>query len=218
VVHANSGRVADRTAALWIFVHGDSILVSVLPALLGFVQEAVRGIAPDAALAPEAMHHLFGDRITRTVGPSYQGYVERPDFRPLPSEQVHLLSERDRPALARLRDACDPTDWSNSGISLDSDPLFGYISQGNVLAVSGVIPWAPYAANPAVISHPESRGHGYGKAVASAAIAHILDQGSVVLFQTLLENRGAIRIATSLGCQEYARMMFVDLETNEGQQ
>ena len=41
LVHANPGRAADRNAA-WILVHGDSVLVSVPPALLQFVQEAIQ--------------------------------------------------------------------------------------------------------------------------------------------------------------------------------
>jgi GNAT superfamily N-acetyltransferase len=185
--------------------------VSVPPALRRFVQEAVQDFDAHALLTPDAIHDLFGNRVTRLVGPSYQGYVERPGFRPRPAEHVRLLSAPDRPAQERLRDACDPAEWEDSGISLDREPLFGYVSQGDVLAVAGVIPWSPYAANPAVITHPGSRGQGFGTAVVSAAMAHILDQGSVVLYQTLLENRAAVRMATALGCQEYARMMYIDL-------
>ena len=216
LVRANSGRVSGRSAA-WVFVCGDSCLVSVPPDLLGFVREAAQDLPPEAVLSPEVLHALFRGRITRTVGPSYQGYAERLDFRPLPCEQIRLLSGADRPALERLRGACDPAEWEDSGVSLDSEPLFGYVNQGSVLAVAGVILWSPYAANPAVLTHPGSRGQGCGTAVASAAMAHILDQGSVVLYQTLLQNRAAVRIAASLGCQEYARMMYAGLGSDEGQ-
>lgn len=209
-VHANSGRVAGRSAA-WIFVRSDSLLVSVPPDLLGFAREAVWDLSSDAALTREAIRDLFRDRVTRIVGPSYQGYAERAHFRPLPSKHVRPLSGRDRSALQRLREACDPMEWEDSGISLDSEALFGYVSQGNVLAVAGVIPWSSYAANLAVLTHPSWRRQGCGAAAVSAAMGHILDQRNVVLYQTLLQNVGAVRIAASLGCQEYARMLYVGL-------
>ena len=40
---------------------------------------------------------------------------------------------------------------------------------------------------------------------------HVLDQGQVVLYQTLLNNEGAVRIASRLGCTLYATTIYVSL-------
>ena len=48
--------------------------------------------------------------------------------------------------------------------------------------------------------------------LSSAVMDWILGQGSVVLYQTLLANQLAVRIAESLGCREYARMLYLGLE------
>lgn len=210
LVHANGGRVSGRNAA-WVFLHGDACLLSVPPDWLAPVREAAGDLSPDLLLRPDTLHSLFPGRVTRLVGPAYQGCAERRDFRPLPCERMRPLSAPDRPALERLREACDPAEWDDSGISPDSEPLFGYFDRDDLLAIAGIIPWSPCAANPAVLTHPAARGRGCGAAVASAAMAHILYQGSIVLYQTLLANRPAVRIAERLGCRQYARMIFVGL-------
>jgi hypothetical protein len=216
-VRPNSGRVAGRKAA-WVFARGGSCLLSVPPELVAVARKGVQGLSADAVLTEKALHALFGNRVTSVIGPSYQGYAEAQGFCPVPCEKVRMLSARDRPALARLRDACDPGEWADSGLSLEQVPLFGYVEDDDVIAVAGVIVWASYAAIPAVLTHSGSRGQGCGTAVASAAMACILDRGSVVLYQTLLATQAAVRIAASLGCREYARMMCVGLGSNGAHQ
>jgi RimJ/RimL family protein N-acetyltransferase len=223
-VHRNSGRVAGSDNAL-IFVHGDSCLISVPSGLVDVVRDRVADVdvdvdvkvkvkvSPEAIFAPKTIQKLFSGRIIeRMIGPSYQGYTERNHFRPVVCEKVRRMSNQDRSAIDRLVQACDPTDWEVSGIVLENEPLFGYVRDGEVIALAGIIPWAPDAADPGLITHPAFRGQGYGKAVASAAMAHILDQGNVVLYQTLVDNRPSVRIAQSLGCQQYAYMMFIALQ------
>lgn len=208
LVVPHSKKLSGRNAS-WIFVHEDTCVISVPPGLVDELHQKAIGIPIESIQSPDSTHALFGDRIRRTVGPAYQGYAEAEDFRPCTSHDVRSLSDSDRPLLQRLADACGPVEWQNSGINVDDENLFGCFGDGKIVAASGIIPWANYAANIGVITHPDYRRRGYGKAVASRAMQHILDQGDLVLYQTLVENVAAVRIAESLGCKAYAQTTYI---------
>jgi len=156
-------------------------------------------------------HGLFPQRVVRTVGPSYQGFAEADGFRSYQGPTVRRLSPSHRIEVRQLLSECAPQEREDSGLREDSEPLFAAFDGARLAALGGVLPWALYAANPGVIVLPLFRGRGFGKAVASAAVCYILAQGQVVLFQTLLSNHAAVAIADALGCQSYARMLYVGL-------
>jgi GNAT superfamily N-acetyltransferase len=67
------------------------------------------------------------------------------------------------------------------------------------------------AATIGVVTHPAYRGHGYGRAVVSAATGQGLEAGFIVLYQTLLANAPSVALATGLGYQPYATHLAVRL-------
>jgi GNAT superfamily N-acetyltransferase len=209
-VFPHSRKLAGRNAC-WVFLREGGCLVSAPPQLVAAITREAEGIAPAAMLEDESIRRLLGDRVARTVGPSYQGYAERADFRPFSGSPVRRLSESDGPAVREFLAGCERGEVEDSGLNGHGEPLFGCIDGGGLVALAGVLPWSPQAANPGVIVHPRHRGKGCGKAVTSAAMECILSQGQAVFFQTLLGNRAAVGIATTLGCREYARMMYVAL-------
>jgi GNAT superfamily N-acetyltransferase len=173
------------------------------------IQRYARDLEIHRVHESESIRRLFGNRIERTVGPSYQGVCESRDFRAAESPHVRRLVAGDRSSLERFISDCPKEDRDESGVDPDSEPLFGFIVGEELAAVGGIIPWAPYAANPAVITHPEHRGKGYATPVVSAVMNHIFGEGKAVLYQTLLSNVPAVRIAEKLGCRLYATMTFV---------
>ena len=144
--------------------------------------------------------------------------MEREDLHSTPCEHVQRLHPSDRAAVRALAEACAPTEWEDSGLAIDGDPLFGYFESERLLAVAGTIRWVPHAANPGAITHPNHRNKGLGKAVPSAAMSHILSEGDVELFQTLLNNHAPVNIAEALGCKLYTCVMYIGLTDIAGQQ
>jgi len=61
--------------------------------------------------------------------------------------------------------------------------------------MAGYRPWTEIAGDPCVITHPGFRGRGCGTAVVSAVMEQGLQEGRLLLYQTLEANRSAVKIA-----------------------
>jgi GNAT superfamily N-acetyltransferase len=206
----HGGRLSGPKA--WVFTHGESCLVSVPEKLVTIIRGRLTGVAIDRVHDEENIQAIFGDLIDSTIGPSYQGYLEREGFRRFDDPHVRRIRFEEKAKLHALKESCSTGNWEESGIDTDDPVLFGYFLHDEIVAASGFISWSKDAANPALIAHPDHRGKGFGKAVASAVIEHILDQGKIVLYQTLLSNTSAVRIAESLGCRMFGMMTFIHLK------
>jgi GNAT superfamily N-acetyltransferase len=200
---------------VWLFRHHASLCLSVPPASAEGVQAAVRAYTLERLFSGAGLQALFGPRLARIIGPAYQGYVERPQFRPAPHPGVRALSRADRVALQQLADACEADAWEHAGIAVDEPHVFGCFVDAQVVAAARYRPAWGDAATIGVVTHPGYRGHGYGRAVVSAATAQALEAGCIVLYQTLLANAPAVALATGLGYQLYATHLAVRLASED---
>jgi GNAT superfamily N-acetyltransferase len=137
--------------------------------------------------------------------------VERPSFRSVTHPAVRALFAADTAALRQLAAACDADAWEHSGITFDDPHLFGLIVDGLVVAAARGRPGWGETAHVGVVTHPDHRGRGYGRAVVSATTAQALAEGFIVLYQTALVNRPSVALATGLGYREYATHLAVRL-------
>ena len=208
VVVPHPQKLAGRKGA-WILSRGAKTAVIVPADMVADVALRSKNLPPAAMLERVAVVNVFGREISRLVGPSYQGFLERDGFRPSPDASVRPLTPDDRATVAKFLNARDEAERSDSGLTSDNPALFGRFEGETLVALGGILPWASYAANLGVIVHPLHRGRGFAKTVTSAVIEGILAQDKVVLYQTLLGNQAAVRLAASLGCEEYARMLYV---------
>lgn len=159
---------------------------------------------------------VFGSRIEKIVGPAYQGYVERRQFRSASHSGVRALSHADQEALHELADASVDDAWEHSGIVFDDPHIFGCFVDDRIVAAARYRrAWAE-TVHIGVVTHPAHRGRGYGRAVVSAATAEGLDAGFIVLYQTLLENAASVALATGLGYHPYATHLAVQLTSEDG--
>jgi predicted GNAT family acetyltransferase len=122
---------------------------------------------------------------------------------------VRKIVPKDQSSLKDLIQPCQPVEWEHSGLSVHDKHLFGCFLDGRLVAVAGNILWDPNTVNPGVITHPDHRGKGYGTAVVSAAVQRAIKHDHLVLYQTLLANTPAVKIAHSLGFQPYAQHVAV---------
>jgi GNAT superfamily N-acetyltransferase len=200
---------------VWLFRHHASLCLSVPSDSVQSVQTAVRANTVESLFSEAGVRGLLGSRIERIIGPAYYGYVERAQFRSAPHPGVRALSRADQAALHQLADACEMDAWEHSGITFDEAHVFGCFVDDRLVAAARYQSAWEETAHIGVVTHPAYRGHGYGRAVVSAATAQGLKAGFIMLYQTLLANAPAVALATGLGYQLYATHLAVRL-TAEG--
>lgn len=196
----------------FVFIRGVTGVISVEPTLVAAIQDRTRQKEPHLLLSEKALCEIFVRPLHHTVGPAYQGYAEREEFRPAPSLLTRTLETSEREILRQLQDAADPAEWEQSGIERADSELFGlFLGRKDLVAVAHYSLWAEDAASIGVLTHPAHRGRAYGKAVVSAAMQDAFDRGYWVLYQTIVANQPSVAVAEALGCRAYAYTMGVHL-------
>jgi predicted GNAT family acetyltransferase len=67
------------------------------------------------------------------------------------------------------------------------------------------------AGGPCILTHRAHRGRGWATATTSAVVGRALQEGKLLLYQTLETNMASISIARRLGFEQYARHVAVRL-------
>src|SRR6266545_4852542 len=132
-------------------------------------------------------------------------------FAPADPRGTRPLSNTDRAALDALAAACPPGEWEASSIDPERPPVFGRLVGGALVAAGTLAPWRERFWNVGIVTHPEHRGRGHGRAVVSAMTRHGLDQGWLLHYQTLLANVPSVAVARSLGYQQHANTLAIRL-------
>jgi GNAT superfamily N-acetyltransferase len=207
--HAGAGLADYR--GVYLLRRGESCVVSVPAPLLAMVTAQLADLPATSSFDIIRLRHLFGDAIERIVGPAWQGYLRADDFRPAAQLNVRQLTAADDPALRQLEEACDGQEWEHSGIGGAEQAVFGAFVGDRLVAAGMGEPLAATLLHIGIITHPDVRGQGYGRAVVSAISAYGLGVGLVPRYQTLAANTPSVAIARALGFTHYATTLAVRL-------
>jgi len=191
---------------LWIFQHGSAVIIS-LPEMCMPMATALTGIH-DLASGVAAIRTVVADRIAREIGPVFQGHATPDEFTPRPGPTTTRLSRNNAADLAHLAAACGAEAWEHGDLAVDGSDahLFGCFRAGRLVAAGKHGPLVDGAfSDLGVVTHPAHRGHGFGAAVASAAMADGFSLGGqVAMYQTLEANHPAVAVARALGIRQHA--------------
>lgn len=170
------------------------LVITAPPEYVRILTDALAAESPARAFSIERLCSPLGDAVERVVGPASLAYADDGDFRPsAASVAVRLLTSDDASAFRALRDACDAAEWESAGIELDRNPIYAAFD-GHVLAAASSWEDRGGAWNIGVVTHPQRRGRGYGRAAASVATQHALREGALPQWQTLIENAPSLAI------------------------
>jgi GNAT superfamily N-acetyltransferase len=189
----------------WFFQRADRLIVSAPSGWAAQLQVRSAELPAESEL-----ERLFGAAFESSIGPAFQGWIDRSAFRPRASNAVRLVSDHDTAAVDAFRLSC-ADDWSTGGQENAKLYRAARFEDGVVTAMAGYRPWSDTAGDPCVVVHPEYRGRGHGTEVVSAVVWAALAEDKVVLYQTLEANVGAVKLALTLGYQQYARHRAVRL-------
>ena len=207
--HADTG-LADYQGA-YLLRRGESCVVSVPAPLLAIVTARLASLPAASSFDVTRLRHLFDDAIERIVGPAWQGYLRADEFRPVARPNVRQLTAADDLALHQLEEACDEREWEEIGIGRAEQVVFGAFVGDRLVAAGMGEPRAATLLHIGIITHPDHRGQGHGRAVVSAISAYGLGVGLVPRYQALAANTPSVAIARALGFTHYATTLAVRL-------
>ena len=103
----------------------------------------------------------------------------------------------------------DAESWEDSAIGPEKTTFGFFVNDRIVAACLLGLMWAEQVANIGLITEPEFRGKGYAKRVCQAASKFGEAVGYLMLYQTLLSNDAAVRVAERAGYKQYGTHLAV---------
>lgn len=186
----------------WWLRHGRSHVVSVPLDLVGRVRRVIDHRAPDAFDRP-SIEGVLGSEARRIIGPCFLGYADQESLRGAHHPNARPLGHDDTVPLRRLRESCAAEEWAESGVEIERPGLFGCFEEQRLVAVASYEVWGGTLAHIGVITDPQRRGSGYGRAAAASAANDALDRGLVIQWRALESNSASVALGTSLGCTRW---------------
>lgn len=200
----------------WLYRRDNNIILSVPQEEVSEVESLVTQHPPsDKTLFSTAyLAYLFKDRISKVIGPAFQGYYQaKPEeLDTIPSAVLRIDPAQHQETIQSLSQSGDPIGWDHSGVFKKKSILYGYQHQGKILALANYRLVDEQVGFIGVYTHPEFRGRGFGRATVKAALVDLAREGKTALYQTLHSNTASIAIAKSLGIQEFASHVAVRLK------
>lgn len=210
-IRAHVGLIGYK--GLWCFRRRDQTVVSAPAGWVTHLRALLTHAEADRLFDEDYLSKLLGDDFESLIGPAFQGCLEPAAFRPVSAAEVRPLGREDAASYEQLRTECNPEAVAISGV-LKSAEHAGYFQGSRLLAVAGYRPWTDFAGDPCILTHADFQGRGYGTAVTSAVVQRALNEGKLLLYQTLEANSGAVHIARKLGYEQYARHVAVRLRND----
>ena len=146
--------------------------------------------------------HMLVDMLDRTV---FKRFVPDPRY------NVRALAAADEAAFAVFQARCSEVDLNESDISIDHEVAYGVFDGSRIVAGARTYMWDGLV-DVGVLTDPDYRGQGLGKAVVSAVCAFYVDNAAETRFVCYRHgaNHAASRgIAQSLGFSFYANFECV---------
>jgi RimJ/RimL family protein N-acetyltransferase len=147
--------------------------------------------------------------VADLLGPAWLAYLDRDSFRPARRADAVEPLPPGHPDLLAMLDGVPDAESAESGIAELTSEVFVVSRRGRVVAAAGWRRWPDDVAHLGVLTAPQARGRGLGRAVASAATAHALE--AHLLPQWRARPEPSRRIANSLGFQELGAQISIRL-------
>ncbi len=162
-------------------------------------------------LLPKAIYGHFSPKLVETLAHAYHITPYGQHYKmalngPLQIEQVDIsrvvpLIKADLPALAQLYAAGYPDNAFDPRM-LETQQFFGVWEREQLISVAGIHVYSPnfrVAALGNIVTHPDFRGRGFGKAVTARLCHSLLAQVDAIGLNVKADNACAIRIYKQLG-------------------
>ncbi|MGN7703552.1 GNAT family N-acetyltransferase [Cellulosimicrobium sp. 22601] len=202
---------SERVTVLWTATDGRTS-VAVTPDVAdaaGLVDLAARGLSEydlRAALVrvdlvlhdPDLVHHLDDGARAALLGEA-----DAPGVRRLTAEDATLFAD--------FESAAPEQDLDDAYVELDHWAVFGAVDDdGRLVAAASAYPWGGSAlADVGVLTLPDARGRGHGRAVVRALARHALHAGHEPQYRCQPDNAASVALAAAAGLTLFGRWEVV---------
>lgn len=189
----------------WIFKHNLSWIISVP----GDMQEKISAKKIEVAeekidlFKEEKLRGLFGKKIAKVIGPTFQGYYDQAITGEMSNQIVVLNEQEHQEQIEELSGSGDPKGWLHSGTGENQNYLFGFEHKGKILSIANYKMVSKDVGFIGVYTHPDYRGRGFGQQVVKRAIKDLVSKKKLVLYQTLLSNTSSVDLADRIGVKKF---------------
>jgi RimJ/RimL family protein N-acetyltransferase len=198
---------------IWSFRRRDRTVISAPSGWIPHLQSRLPEIGQEHLMDESVLREVFGDDFDRVVGPAYQGYLLPGLFRPSIAPHVRFLGPEDIALVEAFRVECGPDAWEYAGFEEATSYLAAIREGDRIVSLAGYNRvWRDEAGGPCILTHQAYRGRGLATATTSAVVARALQEGKILLYQTLEANTASVRVARRLGYEQYARHLAVRLK------
>ncbi len=130
---------------------------------------------------------------------------------------IRQITQDDADAFAEFHEKCSERDRQYGEVGLNDETVFGVLDGKRIIAVASSFEWQGFV-DIGVLTDPDYRGQGAGKAVVASIIQHYL-QNTVderpLSYRHETSNVGSGKIAKAVGWQRFATMDFVRFKETE---
>lgn len=129
---------------------------------------------------------------------------------------VRQLTAGDAAAFDAFQANCSQQDREYAEIGLHDEAIFGALDGERIIATASTFEWYGFV-DFGVLTDPDYRGQGLGKAVVAAIVKHYLEheEQRLLLYKHESSNIGSGKIAKAVGWQQFATVDFLRFKETE---
>lgn len=194
------GPVFTGYNAVYVVRVDDAVLAYCPERIRAVASEVLDGCEADEAFTSRTLERIAGERLEVVLGPSSHSFIDSHHFAQADPEGQRVPTHDDR--LAALRRACGEEEWAEAGFIFDRGVVYTLETNGHVVGAGNLTPFRDQLADVGLITHPDHRGQGVAKRLASRMIADALPEAGVVRYRAQTANAPSIAVARALGFVE----------------
>lgn len=196
--------------AVTIWNCGKKTVVRIDPDLNEIIQEFVNKSSIDFALTGEYFADYFKHDKFGCESINHIMYLYPDDFQPHHLNNdfaVRRLTIADKHAFDEMSSHCSGEDLNRGYIELEHEIVIGVFKDNLLVSLASVLDWDAFY-DVGVLTHPDYRGGGLGRAAVSSLVEEILKTDKIPLYRCQINLFGSKGVALSLGFKENRNFVY----------
>lgn len=174
------------------------------PHLAGYLKSASAGRPAGTALRADDLAPIDGWKVIARDSTLYHYLyaADLPAIQPLAPFELRQLTAQDAGLMQALHAANPPAEVEAGCVEVDDDLAFGCLADGQLAAAASAFDYIGFM-DVGVLTHPDYRKRGLGRAAVRALCAGLVERGSLPQYRCDAANIASVNLARSLNFRLY---------------